>query len=82
MVYHRILTIPLCYTVKVKVALTALSVKVQLFVTPWNSPGQNTEVGSLSLLQGFFLTQAYNPGLPHCRRMLHQLSHQGSPAIE
>ena len=44
---------------------------------PWNSPGQNTEVGSLSLLQGIFPTQGLNPGLPHCRRILYQLSHQG-----
>ena len=31
--------------------------------SPWNSPGQNTGVGSLSLLQGIFLTQGSNPGL-------------------
>ena len=37
------------------------------------------ELGSLSFLQGIFLTQGLNPGLPHCRRMLYQLSHQGSP---
>ena len=43
---------------------------------PWNSPGQNTEVGSLSLLQGIFPTQGSNPGLPHCRQILYQLSHQ------
>ena len=36
--------------------------------SPWNSPGQNTEVGSLSLLQGIFLTQGLNPGVPHCGR--------------
>ena len=82
--------------------------------SPWNSPGQNTGVGSLSLLQGifptlvsliagrFFLpaeppgvpknpgvgslsllqgispTQEMNRGLLHCRRILYQLSHQGS----
>ena len=34
----------------------------------WNSPGQNTGVGSLSLLQGIFPTQGLNPGLPHCRQ--------------
>ena len=44
---------------------------------PWNSPGQNTGVGSLSLLQGIFPTQGLNPGLPHCRRILYQLSHKG-----
>ena len=31
---------------------------------PWSSPGQNTGVGSCSLLQGIFLTQGFNPGLP------------------
>ena len=45
----------------------------------WNSPGQNTGVGSLSLLQGIFPTQGSNPGLQHCRQILYQLSHQGSP---
>ena len=39
--------------------------------SPWNSPGQNTGVGSLSLLQGIFLTQGSNPGLPHCRQVLY-----------
>ena len=47
----------------------------------WNSPGQNTGVGSLSLLQGIFPTQGSNPGLLHCRRILYQLNHQGSPGI-
>ena len=37
---------------------------------PWNSPGQNTGVGSLSLLQGIFPTQGSNPGLPHCRQII------------
>ena len=38
-------------------------------------------MGSLSLLQGIFLTQGLNPGLPHCGQMLYQLSHKGSPRI-
>ena len=49
--------------------------------SPWNSPGQNTGVGSRSLLQGIFPTQGSNPGLPHCRWILYQLSHQGSPRM-
>ena len=49
----------------------------QLF-SPWNSLGQNTGVGSLSLLQGMFPTQGSNPGLPHCGQILYQPSHQGS----
>ena len=52
-----------------------------LWPSPWNSPGQNTGVGSLSLFQGILPTQGSNPGLPHCRRVLYQLSHQGSPLI-
>ena len=47
----------------------------------WDSPGQNTGVGSLSLLQGIFPTQGSNPGLPHHRQILYQLSHKGSPRI-
>ena len=47
--------------------------------SPWNSPGQNTAAGSLSLLQGIFPTQGSNLGLLHCRRILYQLSHKGSP---
>ena len=50
--------------------------------SPWNSPGQNTGVISLSLLQGIFPTQGLNPGLPHCRWILCKLSHKGSPIIE
>ena len=46
---------------------------------PWNSPGQNTGVGSLSLLQQIFPAQELNWGLLHCRWILYQLSYQGSP---
>ena len=49
--------------------------------SPWNSPGQNTGVGSLSLHEGIFPTQGLNPGLLHCRQILYQLSHQGSPRV-
>ena len=48
---------------------------------PWNSPDQNTGLGCCSLLQGIFPTQGSNPGLPHCRQILYQLSHKGSPFI-
>ena len=46
-----------------------------------NSPHQNAGVGSLSLLHGIFPTQGLNPGLPHCRQILCQLSHKGNPRI-
>ena len=38
----------------------------------------DTEVGSLSLLQGIFPTQESNPSLLHCRRILYQLNYQGT----
>ena len=49
--------------------------------SPWNSPGQNTGVGSLPILQGIFPTQGSNPGLLHRRQILSRLSHQGSPHL-
>ena len=42
--------------------------------SPWNSPGQNTGMGSFSLLQGIFPTQELNQGLLHCRWILYQMS--------
>ena len=44
-----------------------------------NSPGQNTGVDSLSLLQGIFPTQGSSPGLPHRGQIIYQLNHKGSP---
>ena len=49
--------------------------------SPWNSPGRNTGVGTLSLLQGIFPTQGSNPGLPHCRQIIYLLRNKGSPRI-
>ena len=48
---------------------------------PAEPPGKpkNTGVGSLSLLQGIFLTQELNWGLLHYRQILYQLSYQESP---
>ena len=44
-------------------------------------PDQDTAVGSLSLLQGTCPNQRLNLGLLHCRQILYQLSHKGSPGI-
>ena len=54
--------------------------RVQLFATQnsLNSPGQNTGVGSHSLLQWIFLTQESNRHLLDCRQSIYQLSYQGS----
>ena len=50
---------------------------------PAEPPGKpkNTGVGKLSLLQQILLTQESNQGLLHCRRILYQLSYQGSPSF-
>ena len=55
--------------VKVKVQVTSDSLRTHGLYSPWNSPGQNTGVGSLSLIQGIFPTQGSNPGLLHCRQI-------------
>ena len=49
--------------------------------SPWNSLGQNIEMGSCSLLQGIFPIQGLKPGLLHCRQILYLLSCQGSPGL-
>ena len=41
---------------------------------------KNTEVSSLSLLQGILPTQEFNQSLLHCKWILYQLSYQGSPS--
>ena len=61
---------------KVKVAQTFWDL-----YSPWNSPGQNTGVGSLSLLQGIFPTQGSNPGLPTLQADSLQAEPQGKPII-
>ena len=49
--------------------------------SPWSSPGWNIAMISLSLLQGIFPNQGPNPCLLHCKWILYQLSHKGSPRI-
>ena len=72
-----------------------LCLRAQLYLTPCDpmdystpgssihgdSPGKNTGVGCHALLQGILPTEELNPGLPHCRQILYQLSHQGTPRI-
>ena len=42
---------------------------------------KDPKVGSLSLHQEIFPSQGLNPGLPHCRWIIYQLSHKGRPRI-
>ena len=77
----------ICWNIEWRSEVKSLS-RVWLFASPWtlayqnpcpwNFPGKSTGVGCHSLLQGIFPTQESNPGLPHCRQILHCLSHQGS----
>ena len=59
---------------EVKVAQLCPTLCDPMGCSPWNSPGQNTGVGSLSFFQRIFLTQESNQGLLHCRWILYQLS--------
>ena len=56
---------------------------LQVDSLPSETPGKpkNTGEGSLSLLQGVFLTQESNWGLMYCRQILYQLSYQRSPNL-
>ena len=69
---------------KVKVTVTqpcsTLGIPMD-YICPWNSPGQNTGVGSLCLLQQIFTIQESNQGPLHCRWILYQLSYHGSPTL-
>ena len=56
-----------------------LSLRPRGLYSLWNSPGQNTGVGSPSLPQGILPMPGSNPGLPNCGRIRYQLSHQGGP---
>ena len=51
------------------------------WTSPWDSPGQNTGEGSLSLFQVIFPTQGSNPDLLHCRQILYQLRCKGRSPI-
>ena len=64
-------------------SVVSYSLRPHGLYSPWNSPGQNTGVGSLSLLQGIFPTQGLNPGLLHCRRILyHQATREAQMSVE
>ena len=62
-----------CSSCEMKVGLLCPTLWPHGLYSLWDSPGQNTGVGSLSLLQGIFPTQGSNPGLPHCRQILYRV---------
>ena len=64
----------------VKVSQLCPTLQPHGLYSPWNSPVQNTGVGSLSFLQGILPTQGSNTGLLHCRQILYPLNYEGSPS--
>ena len=60
-------------------SLVSDSLRPHRLYSPWNFLGQNTGVGSRSLLQGIFPTWGSNWGFLHCRQILYHLNYQGSP---
>ena len=65
--------------VVVKVAQSCQTLRPHGLYSPWSSPGQNSGVGSHSLLQGIFLTQGLNQRLLNWQGDSLALSHLGSP---
>ena len=61
----------ICDYNKVKV-IQSCPTLCNLMDSSWNSPGQNTGMGGLSLLQGILPSQGSNPGLLHCRQILYR----------
>ena len=59
-----------------KVAQSCLTLQPHGY-SSWISPGQNTGMDSLSLLQGIFPIQGSNPGFLHCRQIFYQLHYLG-----
>ena len=82
-IFHGILQARILEWVAIPFSLEPRSPSLQADSLPAESQGKskNTGVGSHSLLQDIFLTQGLNPGLPHCRQILYQLNHKGSPRI-
>ena len=71
--------LPACYVfIPVCLCVTLWTVTRQAPLS-MDSPGRNTGAGCHALLQGIFPTQGLNLGLSHCRQILYQLSHLGSP---
>ena len=74
------------FTSKVKVAQSRPTLQTYELLSarvlcPWNSPDQNTGIGSCSPSPGDLPNPGMNPGLPYYRRILYLLRHQGSPKI-
>ena len=80
--FHLFIYSSVCFFISESLSVMPDSLQPHRLFSPWDSPGQNAGVGSLSLLQGTFPTQGSNPGLPHCRRILYQLSQKGSPLYQ
>ena len=80
--FHTTLFLSLMHplSLKVKVTLSCPTLcDPMVYIAHGILHGQNTGVNSCSLLQEIFPTHGSNPGLLHCRWILYQMSHKGSP---
>ena len=75
MVLPKIKPTPQLWKVKVKVTQSCLTLRIHTIHGIFQA--RILEWVAHSLLQGIFLTQGSNPGLPHCRQIPYQLSYQG-----
>ena len=75
-------SVHICVYMNLYIYIYIVNVKVAQSCTTLCDPlGWNTGVGGLSLIQGLFPMQRLSLGLPHCRWILYQLSHKGSPRM-
>ena len=75
--YRKSCFLVCCMWVSESCSVVSNSLRPHGLYSSWNSPDQNTGVGSLSLLQEIFPTQESNQGFLHCRRILYELSYEG-----
>ena len=69
----------LCFFESRSCSVVSNSLQPHGLYSSWNSPDQNTGVGSLSLLQGTFPSQESNQSLLNCGGILYQMSYQEAP---
>ena len=80
---NHTLFMPFHMSVKVKVTQSCPTLRDPMGYTVYGIlQARRLVLGNFSLLQEIFPTQGLNPGLLHCRRIIYQLSHMGSPRIE
>ena len=87
--HHQLCPVPFRFSSVVQLSLTLCDPMIVAFQAPLSMEFSRQELtilfhsgmGNHSVLQGIFPTQGLNPGFLHCRQILYQLSHEGSPSV-